>query len=194
MNVKRVCVYCASSRGCDRVYHDAARQLGVGMARAGVTIVYGGGAVGSMGNLADGALAAGGRVVGVIPQFMYDIEWAHRGLSELVVVNDMHTRKRMMIEEVDAVIALPGGCGTLEELFEAIAWKRLGLYGGPIVMVNTRGFYDKCVELLESSVERGFMDSRHRTMWTVVNEPEDVLAAIAVAEPWPHDSRKFALV
>src|SRR5712664_891093 len=137
----RVCVYCASSRQCDPIYHQAAARLGRELARAGHTTVYGGGSVGSMGHLADAALAAGGRVIGVLPRFMYDLDWGHRGLSELLIVNDLHERKRMMIEEVDAVIALPGGCGTLEELFEAITWKRLGLFTGAIVMVNTLGFY-----------------------------------------------------
>lgn len=145
-----------------------------------------------MGHLADGALEAGGRVVGVIPQFMYDLEWAHRGLSELVVVNDMHERKRLMIDAVDAVVALPGGCGTFEELFEAITWKRLGLFGGAIVIVNTAGFYRPMVELLESAVERRFMDQRHLKMWSVVDEPEQVLDAIQRAEPWPHENRRFS--
>ena len=115
MVIKRVCVYCASSRQCDAEYHDAAARLGRELARNKVTLVYGGGSVGSMGHLADAALAEDGRVIGVLPRFMYDLEWGHRGLSELLIVNDLHERKRMMIEEVDAVIALPGGCGTLEQ-------------------------------------------------------------------------------
>jgi uncharacterized protein (TIGR00730 family) len=192
MAIKRVCVYCASSRQCDPAYHDAAARLGSELARNHVTLVYGGGSVGSMGHLADAALAEGGRVIGVLPRFMYDLEWGHRGLSELLIVNDLHERKRMMIEEVDAVIALPGGCGTLEELFEAITWKRLGLYGGPIVMVNTLGFYTPCVKFLESCIERRFMDERHRAMWSLVDQPEQVLGAIASAPPWPHENRDFA--
>ncbi len=158
MAIKRVCVYCASSRQCDPAYHDAAARLGRELARNNVTLVYGGGSVGSMGHLADAALAEGGRVVGVLPRFMYDLDWGHRGLSELLIVNDLHERKRLMIDEVDAVVALPGGCGTLEELFEAITWKRLGLFTGPIVLLNTLGFYTLCVEFLESCIERRFMD------------------------------------
>jgi uncharacterized protein (TIGR00730 family) len=145
-----------------------------------------------MGHLASAALEAGGRVIGVIPQFMYDLEWAHRGLSELVVVNDMHERKRLMIDSVEAVVALPGGCGTFEELFEAITWKRLGLFGGAIVIVNTAGFYRPMVELLESAVERRFMDRRHLQMWSVVEESEQVIEAIHSAVPWPHENRRFA--
>ncbi len=192
MAIKRVCVYCASSRQCDPAYHDAAERLGRTLARHQVTLVYGGGSVGSMGHLADAALGEGGRVIGVLPRFMYDLEWGHRGLSELLIVNDLHERKRLMIDEVDAVIALPGGCGTLEELFEAITWKRLGLFGGPIVLVNTLGFYSQCVALLEGCIERRFMDERHRTMWSMVEQPEDVLDAIASAPPWPHENRNFA--
>lgn len=192
MTIRRVCVYCASSRQCDPLYHQAAARLGHELARTGVTLVYGGGSVGSMGHLASAALSAGGRVVGVIPQFMYDLEWAHRGLSELVVVNDMHERKRLMIDAVDAVVALPGGCGTFEELFEAITWKRLGLFGGAIVIVNTAGFYRPLVELLERSVECRFMDRRHLQMWSMVDEPEQVLEAIHSATPWPHENRRFA--
>ncbi len=192
MEIKRVCVYCASSRQCDPVYHEAAGRLGRALGQARVTLVCGGGSSGSMGYLADAALGVGGRVIGVIPQFMYDLEWGHRRLSELVIVNDLHERKRMMIEEVDAVVALPGGCGTLEELFEAITWKRLGLFGGPIVMVNTLRFFDDCVRLLQSCIERRFMDERHAAMWSVVETPEQVLDAIDAAPAWPHENRRFA--
>ena len=171
MTAKRVCVYCASSTKCDAIYHEAASRLGLELARARVTVVYGGGSSGSMGHLADAALSEGGRVIGVLPRFMLDLEWGHSGLSELLIVNDLHERKRKMIDEVDAVIALPGGCGTLEELFEAITWKRLGLFGGPVILVNTAGFYTQCVALLDACVERRFMDERHRAMWSLVEEP-----------------------
>ncbi|HTR63408.1 MAG TPA: TIGR00730 family Rossman fold protein [Candidatus Binataceae bacterium] len=194
MQIKRVCVYCASSSSCDASYHRGANQLGRLIAEAGITLVYGGGAKGSMGHLADGALAGGGRVIGVIPQFMWDLEWAHRGLSELVLTRDMHERKRLMIQEVDAVIALPGGCGTFEELFEAMAWKRLGIYGGPIVLVNTYDFYRPAIELLEKSIAERFMDERHREMWTVVERPDQVLDAIARAPSWPAQNRDFAVI
>jgi uncharacterized protein (TIGR00730 family) len=194
MPIKRVCVYCASSQSCDPAYHDAAARLGRELARNHVTIVYGGGSVGSMGHLANAAMTEGGRVIGVLPRFMYDIEWGHRGLSELIVVEDMHQRKKLMIDEADAVIALPGGSGTLEELFEAISLKRLGLFGGPIVMVDTMGFYSKCAELLDSCIERHFMDERHRAMWSIVSEPSQVLDAIRRTAPWPHQNRGFAAV
>lgn len=192
MNAKKVCVYCASSRQCDGAYHQAAYQLGREMALNGVTIVYGGGLVGSMGFLANGALAHGGRVIGILPQFMHELEWGHTSLTELRIVNDIHERKRQMISEVDAVIALPGGCGTLEELFEAITWKRLGLFTGPIVLVNTLDFFRPCIELLDRCIEQRFMDQRHAAMWTVVNEPRQVLDAIHNAPSWHAENRSFA--
>ena len=194
MTVRRVCVYCASSRQSDPAYTEAARRLGQALAASGIAIVYGGGSVGSMGALADSALAAGGTVIGVLPRFMYDLEWGHRGLTELRIVNDLHERKRLMIEEVDAVIALPGGSGTLEELLEAITWKRLGFYFNPIVLVNMGGFFDPLLAQLERCVAERFMDPRHRQMWIAVAEPDDVVEAIHAAPPWDRNARSFAAV
>jgi len=193
MSIDTVTVYCASSRQSDPLYRDVAHQLGQLLAAAGITIVYGGGGVGSMGALADGALERGGRVEGVLPRFMYDLEWAHPQLTDLHVVADMHERKRLMLDRASAVVALPGGCGTLEELFEAITWKRLGLFAAPIVLVNTRGFYDPCVELLNRCVSERFMDVRHRDMWSVVPGPADVLDAIRHAPAWGQAARDFAV-
>jgi len=175
---RSVCVYCASSQDCDPAYHDAARTLGRLLASAGRTVVYGGGRAGSMGALAEGALAAGGRIVGVIPRFMIDLEWGHDDLSELHVVEDMRTRKHEMLTRATAVVALPGGTGTLEELFEAVTLKRLGLFAGPIVVVNLRGYYDPLLAQLAAAVDGRFVDRRHASMWTVVARPEDVLPAI----------------
>lgn len=161
---------------------------------AGCTIVYGGGRVGSMGALADGALAAGGRVVGIIPRFMQDLEWGHGGLSELQVVDDMRIRKHRMLCDADAVVALPGGTGTFEELLEALTLKRLGLFVGPIVLVNTGGFYDHLVQLLEAAVAERFMDPRHRLMWQLVPSPAQVLHALESSPPWGVEARSFAAV
>jgi uncharacterized protein (TIGR00730 family) len=187
-----VCVYCASSRICAPEYHDGARRLGIVLAERGFTIVFGGGAVGSMGALADGALSRSGRIVGVLPRFMQELEWGHPGLSELRLVEDMRTRKHLMLSESEAVIALPGGCGTMEELLEAVTLKRLGLYVNPIVLVNTRRFFDPLIALLSSSISEGFMDERHRAMWQVVDEPEEVPHALATAPPWTASAQKFA--
>jgi uncharacterized protein (TIGR00730 family) len=188
----QVLVYCASSTQAHPDHYAAARTLGRLLAEDGITIVYGGGSVGSMGALADAALAAGGRLIGVLPRFMDDLEWGHKRLTEMRLVDDMHHRKRMMMEEADAVVALPGGSGTFEELLEAITWKRLGLYTSPIVIVNVRGFYDPLRDLLETAIRERFMDERHRDMWTFVDRPEDVLEAIRSAPEWSSDARAFA--
>lgn len=188
----RICVYCASSRSCPPEYHQAATRLGAVLAERGFTIVYGGGGTGSMGALADGAISRGGQVVGIIPRFMEQLEWAHRGLSELTLVEDMRTRKHLMLSESQGVVALPGGCGTLEELFEAITLKRLGLYVHPIILVNTRRYFDPLIELLGSAVTEKFMNERHLDMWQVVDAPDDVPAALASAPAWSHEAQKFA--
>ncbi|HTO93284.1 MAG TPA: TIGR00730 family Rossman fold protein [Bacteroidota bacterium] len=190
----RICVYCASSRSCDPSYHDAARRLGALIAGRSWSIVYGGGGDGSMGALAEGALAAGGQVTGVIPHFMKELEWAHGNLSELRVVDDMRTRKHIMLTGSDAVVALPGGSGTLEELFEAITLKRLGIYLKPIVIVNMNGFFDPLLDQLARCVGERFMDAQHTTMWTAVPSVEDVIPAIAAAPAWGSDARTFARV
>src|SRR5215470_3689400 len=158
---RAVCVYCASSRSAHPDYRAAARRLGEVLATEGVGIVYGGGAVGSMGALADGALARGGRVIGILPRFMADLEWGHKGLTDLQLVEDLRTRKHMMLTLSQGAIALPGGSGTLEELLEAITLKRLGLYLNPILLVNTRGYFDPLLTVLEHAIAEHFMDERH---------------------------------
>jgi uncharacterized protein (TIGR00730 family) len=189
---RAVCVYCASSRASHPEYRTAAHRLGEVLAQAGVGIVYGGGAAGSMGALADGALGKGGRVVGILPRFMADLEWGHRGLTELKLVEDLRARKHLMLTLSQAAIALPGGSGTLEELLEAITLKRLGLYLNPIVMVNTRGFFGPLLALLEHSVAERFMDPRHLSMWQVVATPDEVPEALAHAPAWSAQARSFA--
>ncbi|MGB7839470.1 MAG: TIGR00730 family Rossman fold protein [Terrimicrobiaceae bacterium] len=187
-----VCVYAASSKACDPDYHDAARRLGAFLAERRFAITYGGGGVGLMGALADGALSRGGRITGVLPRFMNDLEWGHGGLTELHLVEDMHTRKHRLLSGSYAVVALPGGSGTLEELLEAITLKRLGLYFGPIVLVNIRRFFDPLLQLLASAIEERFMDERHRVMWQVVSQPEQVADAFSTARPWSPEARNFA--
>ncbi len=189
---RAVCVYCASSRTSHNDYREAAHRLGIVLASQGFTIVYGGGAVGSMGALADGALSRGGRVIGILPRFMLELEWGHKGLSELQLVEDMRTRKHLMLTRSQAAIALPGGSGTLEELLEAITLKRLGLYLNPIVLVNTRGFFDSLLAQLAHAVAERFMDERHLRMWEVVSAPEQVPEALARAPGWSEEARGFA--
>ncbi len=194
MSIRKCVVYCASSTQAAGDYLEAAERMGRILARNGIAIVYGGGGVGSMGRLADGALAEGGTVIGVIPRFMKDLEWFHRGIGELRLVDDLHERKRVLIDGVDACVALPGGSGTLDELLEAISLKRLGAFLGPIVVVNTRGFFDPCIELLERCIAERFMDPRHRAMWQVVDEPEAVVDAFGTAPSWSAAAIEFAAI
>src|SRR5579862_2063009 len=191
---RAVCVYCASSRTADPEYLEAAFRLGAVLAGEGLEIVYGGGARGSMGALADGALSAGGRVIGILPRFMADLEWGHPGLAQLQLVEDLRTRKHTMLTLSQAAIALPGGSGTLEELLEAITLKRLGLYLNPIVLVNTRDFFTPLIDVLTRAVDERFMDPRHLMMWQLVDSPEEVPAALADAPAWSPQARSFAAV
>jgi len=194
MKIKRVCVYCASSRKADPIYRETAYELGSILAQESVSIVYGGGRVGSMGAVADGALAAGGKVIGIIPEFMVQLEWAHQDLSELKIVANMRERKHLMLKDVDAVVALPGGSGTLEELMEAITLKRLGVYLEPIILVNTNGFYDKFTAMMQQCVDEQFIDQKHLSMWQVVDKVSEVLEAIETSVKWTRDARKFAAI
>jgi uncharacterized protein (TIGR00730 family) len=189
---RAVCVYCASSGTAHPEYREAAFKLGRVLAERSITVIYGGGGKGSMGALADGALSKQGRVVGILPRFMADLEWGHRGLSELRLVEDMRTRKHLMLTGAQAAVALPGGCGTLEELLEAITLKRLGLFLGPIVLVNTRDYFRPLLQMLARAVEEHFMDSRHPLMWQVVARPEEVPGAIDGAPAWSAEHRNFA--
>jgi hypothetical protein len=190
----RICVYAASSAHCPAYFHDAARALGAHLAQAGCTIVYGGGGVGLMGALADGALAHGGQVIGIIPRFMTEVEWQHPGLATLDVVEDMRERKHRLLTGSDAVVALPGGCGTLEELFEAITLKRLGLYFNPIVLLNVREFWTPLQRFMEQIIEQRFMNPDHKDMWSLVDGVEDVLPRIRATPPWREDARAYAAV
>jgi uncharacterized protein (TIGR00730 family) len=191
---KTICVYCASSQRCDAAYHAAAHRVGEVLVENGYSIVYGGGAKGSMGAVADGALARGGTVRGILPRFMQDLEWGHPKLTELRIVEDLRVRKHLMLSESDGLVALPGGCGTLEELFEALTLKRLGLYVHPIVLLNTRNYFAPLIELLRHAVAERFMGDRHLEMWQVVSEPEEIPHALATAPPWSEAAREFAAV
>jgi hypothetical protein len=189
---RHVLVFCASSRSCDPSFHQAAASLGRLLALAGDTVVYGGGGVGSMGALADAALEAGGRVVGIQPHFMRDLEWTHGRLSELVLVEDMQSRKREMLGIADAVVTLPGGSGTFEDLFEAITSKRLGLFRKPIVVVNQRGFFDPFFAMMQRSVDERFMHGAHLDIWQAVDAVEQVVEALHSAPEWSERAIEFA--
>ena len=162
--IQRLCVYCGSAAGHDPVYARAARELGLAIAQRGMSLVYGGGHVGLMGMVADAALAAGAKVTGVIPTALMDSEVGHTQLTELRVVRDMHERKALMAELADGFVALPGGIGTLEELFEVMTWLQLGYHRKPVGLLNTQGFYDDLLRMLNKQRDTGFLKPAHHAL------------------------------
>jgi uncharacterized protein (TIGR00730 family) len=194
LELSRVCIYCASSAMVDQVYFDATERLACELVRGGISVVYGGGAIGIMGRLADSVLAAGGKITGIIPKFMDDVEWANKRCTELIFTETMHQRKAKMIENIDAVIALAGGTGTLEELFEVITLKRLGLFSKPIAILNTNNYYEPLKEMLNKCVAENFMKPKHLAMWSFVDQPEDIIPTLQNTPLWDKDAIKFAVV
>lgn len=191
-DVRTICVYCASSNRVDESYNSVAHKLGALLAREGITLVTGGGSIGLMRAVEDGALENSGKAIGVIPQFMVEQGWHHTGLSELRITPDMHTRKQTMAQLSDAVIALPGGCGTMEELCEIITWKQLGLYLNPIVILNINGYYDALIEQLGHAIEEHFMGEIHGNIWSVATSPEEAIEQIYNTPVWDPSIRKYA--
>ena len=189
---KTICVYCASSSRVASLYYEAATRLGSLIARNGMTLVTGGGCQGLMRSVEDGALCEGGKAIGVIPRFMIDAGWQHPSLTELRVTENMHERKQLMADLSDAVIALPGGCGTMEELLEIITWKQLGLYLKPIVILNIGGYYDHLIAQLDHAVDEHFMGEIHSKIWGVASTPEEALAIIETTPVWDASIRKYA--
>ena len=192
--MKTVCVYCASSTQIKPEYFESTDRLGKIFTNAGISVVYGGGSNGLMGKLADSMLESNGKIIGIIPQFMCDENWHHKALTELIVVETMHERKEKMVKMADAVVALPGGCGTLEELLEVITWKQLGIFTKPIVILNIGGYYDSLIDMLHRAIDEKFMRNIHKNMWEVVNTPEEVLEAIQNSTSWDSNTRKFAAI
>lgn len=181
--MKSVCIYCGSSAGRDPVYAEAAKSFSTLLAREGIAVVYGGGNVGLMGICADAALAAGGRVIGVIPEDLLRREIAHRGVTELHVVKTMHERKALMAEKSDAFAALPGGFGTLDELCEMITWGQLGHHVKPCGLLNLRGYFDGLLMQVDRAVEAGFTKDEHRSMLRVATDPGGLLAELRAYRP-----------
>lgn len=179
----RLCVFCGSSAGNQPYYLEAAQQLGTTLANAGITLVYGGAQVGLMGAVADAALAAGGQVIGVIPQHLVERELAHTGLTELRQVSSMHERKAMMADLSDGFIALPGGVGTFEELFEVWTWAQLGHHQKPCALFNAGGYYDKLIDFLDHAMNEGFMKQAYREMLIVAPDVESLMAKVKAYEP-----------
>lgn len=176
--IKTICVFCASSNKVDKEYLNTASKLADFCIDHSIHVLYGGGAFGLMGALADRILEKKGKISGIIPNFMKALQWAHENVTEMTVVEDLRERKKRMIANIDAVIALPGGVGTLEELLEVITLKQLGLFSKPIIIVNTNGFYDSLLRLFDEMIEKRFMREIHRQLWITVDQPEDILNAI----------------
>lgn len=189
-----VCVYCASSSRVAPVYFEAAQALGQLLAREGIRCIYGAGGQGLMGTLADAVMAEGGEIVGVIPRFMYDNGWNHPALKNIEITPDMHSRKQRMAALSDAVIALPGGCGTLEELLEIITWKQLGLYLHPIVVLNVDGYYDPLLQMLDRATDQHFMRPEHQAMWCSATTPQKAIEALYRAPEWDGRLSKLAVI
>jgi uncharacterized protein (TIGR00730 family) len=180
-NIRQLCVYCGSSGTVDRRFREAASELGARLAAAGIGVVYGGGRVGLMGLLADAALRAGGTVTGIIPARLRDAELAHHGVTELIVVDTMHERKRVMAERADAFAVLPGGVGTLDELFEILSWKQLELHCKPIFIVDIGGYWRPLRALLDHVVANRFARLETRSLFTMVPDVVSLIAALAGA-------------
>lgn len=189
---RSICVYCASSSRIDTCYIDAAYHLGELMAQQKIRLITGGGIQGLMRAVEDGTLDNGGEAVGIIPQFMVEQGWNHPSLTQMHITPDMHTRKQLMAELSDAVIALPGGCGTMEELCEIITWKQLGLYLNPIVILNIKGYYDSLIAQLERAIDEHFMGEIHGKIWSMATNPEEALAIINDTPQWNPEIRKYA--
>ena len=192
--IKKVCVFCASSPKVDEKYFRDAKLLGYEFARNKIHVVYGGGSAGLMGKLADTIISEKGMITGVIPGFMKQMKWADHRIPELIVVKNMHERKNLMIKGVDAVVALPGGVGTLEELTEIITLKQLGQFIEPIIILNTDGFYTHLIDFFEKMIDENFMRQLHKDIWQVVDKPSDVLPAIHNSIPWDRNAIRYAAV
>jgi uncharacterized protein (TIGR00730 family) len=193
-NVQTIAVYCASSNKVRSSFIAAAELLGKLIAADGKRLVYGDGGIGLMAAVARGALKAGGEVVGVIPQFMVDQGWNNPNSTSTIVTQTMHERKAKIVEISDAMVALPGGIGTFEELLECLTWKQLGLHSNPVVILNTDGYYDGLLKCIDSMIDEQMMRPIHKEMFVVVNTPQEVLPAIMNAPQWDPSTRRLASI
>ena len=192
--IKNVCVYSASSTKIAPVYFAVAEELGHLLASKGINLINGAGSIGLMAATSNAALASGGTVTGVIPQFMVEQGWHHTGLTQLIETETMHERKRLMADMSDGVIALPGGCGTLEELLEIITWKQLGLYLKPIVVLNVEGYFNPLLEMLHKAIDENFMRPEHGNIWVVAETPEEAVLLLYDTPVWSKEIRKIAAI
>ncbi|HPA86766.1 MAG TPA: TIGR00730 family Rossman fold protein [Bacteroidales bacterium] len=188
------CVFASSSSLIDHRYMEAADELGALFAGSGINVIYGGGGIGLMGVLADSVMRHGGNITGVIPSFMNDEGWGHPDVRDMIVTTDMGDRKKNMFERADSVVALPGGVGTLEELTEAITLKQLGLFKGPVVILNTLDFYKPLFQFLETMIAGNFLRPEHKGMWNIAATPEDVVYTLCNDKGWIEDPRRIARI
>ena len=193
-NIQSIAVYCASSNKLRPSFVEAAERLGSLIAAEGMRLVYGDGGIGLMAAVARGALSNGGEVIGVIPQFMVDQGWNNPSSTQTIVTQTMHERKATICDISDAMVALPGGIGTFEELLECLTWKQLGLHHNPVVILNTDGYYDRLLACLDLMVEEQMMRPIHKEMFMVVNQPEEVIPAILNAKEWDPNTRRLAAI
>ena len=192
--IKNVCVYSASSTKIAPKYFEAATELGRILAEKHINVINGAGSIGLMAATSNAALEAGGTVTGVIPRFMVEQGWHHIGLTRLIETDTMHERKQLMAEMSDAVIALPGGCGTMEELLEIITWKQLGLYLKPIVILNVDGYYNPLLKMLQYAIDESFMRQEHGEIWQVASTAEEAVDLLYRIPVWNEEIRKFAAI
>ena len=192
--IKNVCVYSASSTKIAPVYFAVAEELGRLLVSKGINLINGAGSIGLMGATSNATLEAGGTVTGVIPRFMVEQGWHHTGLTKLIETETMHERKRLMADLSDGVIALPGGCGTLEELLEIITWKQLGLYLNPIIVLNIDGYFNPLLDMLQKAIDENFMRPEHGNIWVVAHTPEEAVQLLYDTPVWNKDIRKFAAI
>lgn len=194
MEISKISVYCASSSKIENSYMAEARKVGRLLAQAGITLVNGAGNMGLMQASTDGCIEAGGKAIGIIPTFMVKEGWCHQGMTEIIETADMHVRQQKMSEMGDAAIVLPGGCGTLAELFELVTWKQLGLYLKPIVILNTNGYYDALLAQMERSADECFMRKEHLQIWRVAQTAEEAVQLATSTPLWDTNVRRFAAV
>jgi uncharacterized protein (TIGR00730 family) len=192
--IKNVCVYSASSTKIAPVYFAVAEELGQLLALRGINLINGAGSIGLMAATSNACLEAGGTVTGVIPHFMVEENWHHKGLTQLIETETMHERKQTMAELSDGVIALPGGCGTMEELLEIITWKQLGIYLNPIIILNIDGFYNPLLEMLQRAIDGNFMRPEHQNIWQVATSAQQAIELLYTSPIWNKDVRKFAAI
>jgi len=190
----RVCIFASSSSRINSDYADAASELGLLLSRAGTEVVFGGGGIGLMGKLADTIIENKGTITGVIPSFMKDQGWDHSDVNEMIITSDMGERKKQMFAMADAIVALPGGVGTLEELTEAITLKQLGLFRGPVIILNTLDFYKSLIDFFEHMVSENFLRYEHKAIWEIADTPEEVMTILAKNDSWLSDPIKIAKI